>query len=86
MAYLIWDLRCERVIQGKPLSEEEIITRWYHAINEQLTIDKVTAMKIKRNSAFMKLTEETWGPALRKEKELQANWIHSSEVLVGRTT
>jgi len=62
---LIWDLRCERVIQGKPLSEEEIRTRWYHAINEQL---KVTATKIKRNSTFMKLTEETWGPALRKER------------------
>ena len=67
------------------MSEEEIRMRWYCMINKQLTINKVTAMKIKRNSTFMKLIEETWGPTLRKEKELQANWIHSSEVLVGRT-
>ena len=74
-AYLIWVLRCERVIQEKHLSEEEIRTRWYRAINERLTIDKVTATKIRRNSTFTKLIEETWGPALRKEKEPQVNWI-----------
>ena len=33
----------------------------------------------------MKLIEETWGPTLSKEKEIQANWMQSSEVLVGRT-
>jgi len=43
-------LRCERVIQEKHLSEEEIRTRWYCAINERLTIDKVTTTKIRRNS------------------------------------
>ena len=42
-------------------------------------------MKIVRTSKFMKLVEETWEPALRKEKETPTNWIHCSEVLVGRT-
>jgi len=82
---LIWVLRCERVIQEKPLSEGEIRTRWYCAINKRLTIDKVTATIIKRNNNFMKLIKETWGPILSKEKETQANWLQSSEVLVGRT-
>jgi len=82
--YLIWVLRCERVIQEKPLSEGEIRTRWYHAINKRLTINKVTATIIKRNNNFTKLIKETWGPILSKEKET-ANWLQSSEVLVGRT-
>ena len=42
-------------------------------------------MKIVRTSKFSKLVEETWEPALRKEKDIPANWIHCSEVLVGRT-
>ena len=84
-AYLIWVLRCERVIQEKSLSEREIKMRWYRTINERLTIDKVTATKIKRNDNFTKLIEETWGPALSKEKDIPANWMHTSEVLVGRT-
>ena len=56
-------------------------------INERLTIDKVTstATKLIRTEKFMKLVEDTWEPALRKERETPANWLHYSEVLVGRT-
>ena len=81
-AYLIWVLRCERVIQDKALHEGEIRARWHRAINERLTIDKVTATKIKRTHQFTKLIEETWEPALRKITELPANWIQCREVLV----
>jgi len=84
-AYLIWVLRCEKVIQEKLLSEREIRARWYHAINERLTIDKVTATKIKRNHEFMRTVIATWEPALKKEKEIPVNWIQRDEVLVGRT-
>ena len=59
--------------------------RWYQAINKRLTIDKVTATKIKRNDNFTRQIEETWEPALSKEKDIPANWIYTSEVLVGRT-
>ena len=82
---MIWVLRCERVIQGKHLHEGEIRARWYRAINDRLTIDKVTATKIRRTHIFTKLVEETWELALRKTREIPANWIDGSEVLVGRT-
>jgi len=62
LAYLIWTLRCERVIQEKNLSDREIRARWHHVINKRLTINKVTAMKIKQTNKFTKLIEETWEP------------------------
>jgi len=67
------------------LSEREIRARWYRAINERLTIDKVTATKIKRNHKFTRTVIATWEPALKKEKEIPVNWIQRDEVLVGRT-
>jgi hypothetical protein len=84
-AYLIWVLRCERVIQEKPLTAGEIRARWLRAINDRLTTDKVTATKIIRTDKFTKLVERTWEPALRKAQDIPANWITSGEVLVGRT-
>jgi len=84
-AYLIWVLRCERVIQEKQLSDREIQARWYQAINERLTINKVTVTKIKRNEKFTRTVTETWEMALKKEKEIPVNWMQISEVLVGRT-
>jgi len=82
---LIWVLRCEKVIQEKGFSEREIRVRWYRAINERLTIDKVTVTKIKRNHKFTRTVIATWELALKKEKEIPANWIQCGEVLVGRT-
>ena len=73
------------IIQGRYLHEREIRARWYHAINNRLTINKVTVTKIRRTHIFMKLVEETWELALRKTREIPANWIDGSEVLVGRT-
>jgi len=84
-AYLIWTLRCKRVIQEKNLSNGEIRARWHRAINERLTIDKVTATKIIRTDKFTKLIEETWEPTLSKTMEIPANWMYCHEVLVGRT-
>jgi len=84
-AYLIWVLRCERVIQERLLTEGEIKARWYCAINNRLTINKVTTTKIMRTKRFTQLIEGTWEPALRKETEIPANWIYLHEVLVGRT-
>jgi len=52
---------------------------------ERLTINKVTMMKITQTDKYMKLIEETWEPALRKEMEILENWLHCHEVLVGRT-
>jgi len=84
-AYLIWTLRCKRVIQEKNLSNGEIRARWHHAINERLTINKVTTTKIIQTNKFTKLIEETWEPTLSKMMEILANWMYCREVLVGRT-
>ena len=40
-AHLIWSLRCERVIQEKMHSDNEITSRWLQAINKQLNEDKL---------------------------------------------
>ena len=82
---MIWVLRCERIIQEKPLSNGKIRARWLQAINERLTINKVTVTKIVRSDKFTKLVENTWVPALRKEGEPPARWMYHGEVLVGRT-
>jgi hypothetical protein len=83
-----WVLRCERVIQEKQHTENEIKKRWLRAINERLTIDKITATKVKRNDGFTTVTTlvvETWEQALNKEGGLPLNWLTNREVLVGRT-
>jgi hypothetical protein len=54
-------------------------------INKRLTIDTVTATKIRRTSIFTNLVEETWELALKKTMEIPVNWMQCSEVLVGRT-
>jgi len=72
-AYLIWVLRCKRVIQEKVLTNREISARWTHTINKRLTINKVSASKIVRNEKFTKLVKDTWDPALRNTQEIQAN-------------
>ncbi|KAH8978485.1 hypothetical protein EDB92DRAFT_1821511 [Lactarius akahatsu] len=83
-AYLIWVLRCERSIQLKTHSVQEIRNRWLRAINERLTNDKIIATRIKRNGAMMMSVDSTWKAALSREWELPPNWMTDSEVLVGR--
>ena len=57
--HLIWVLRCERVIQEKQHSGEEIEARWYKVINRRLTEDKITATIIKHQKNFTRLVEAT---------------------------
>jgi len=84
-AYLIWVLGCERVIQGKSHFESEIKARWLRVINERLTNDKITAIRIKRNDGFTKLVVNTWEQALENVGGHPITWINRGEVLVGRT-
>ena len=84
-AHLIWVLRCERVIQEKTHTPEEIEARWYKAVNRRLTDDKITATIIKRETQFTQLVEATWECALRKFSDLPDMWISNREVLVGRS-
>ena len=84
-AYLVWVLRCERVIQEKHLSGNKIKNRWLCNINKRLTNNKIMATRIKRDDRFTNLVVNTWEPTLEKERALPPNWIKHSEVLVGRT-
>ena len=82
-AYLIWSLRCERVIGGRTHSPQEIKARWLRTINTRLTDDKITATKIKSNKGFTNLVVNTWEHILSRETDLPNDWINQCEVLVG---
>ena len=79
-AYLVWTMHCERVIHGKIHNQQEIRSKWLHAINSRLTNNKITALKIKQNKGFTRLVVNTWEKVLTKERDLLNNWISMHEV------
>jgi hypothetical protein len=83
-AHLIWVLQCERVIQPRTHSESEIEARWLRVLNKRLTDDKITATRIKRDRAHIKITNDTWETILSKEGDLPDKWMSNREVLAGR--
>jgi hypothetical protein len=82
-AHLVWVLRCERVIQEKNLDEQGISRRWYRAINERLTTDRIIAHQVKRDHKLTKLAKLTWKKLLEQNGTLPSNWFQKREVLVG---
>ena len=82
-AYLIWVIRCERVIQEKTHTTLEIERRWLTAINKRLTNDKLTATKVKRDNVHVHKVKLTWEAVLKKNGELPDRWMQHQEVLVG---
>ena len=82
-SHLIWVLRCEKVIQNKRNTTREIKARWTRKINKRLTIDRITATKIKRDAKFTKLIDATWKEALKKQGIPHENWITRKEVFSG---
>ncbi|KAI0287274.1 ribonuclease H-like domain-containing protein [Russula brevipes] len=85
-AHLIWVLRCERAIQGRTHSPNEIHNRWLRAINIRLTDDRIVATVLKRDQTSIRRMKHTWEHVLRKQRDLPADWINHREVLVGRRT
>ena len=84
LAHLIWVLRCERVIQQKDHSTNEIKTRWVANINKRLTEDKIITTKVKRDKTSIRKVRSTWEALLKKTWELPYNWLQNREFLVGR--
>ncbi|KAF5344335.1 hypothetical protein D9758_013247 [Tetrapyrgos nigripes] len=85
-AYLIWVLRCERVIanDNKPFTEEEIENRWWKMINERFKLDaRMTSKKYEGKAISRKLVEDTWKGLLHDEEHLPEDWINLAVVLVG---
>ncbi|KAH9930410.1 uncharacterized protein BXZ73DRAFT_6922, partial [Epithele typhae] len=87
-AYLIWKLRCERVIanDGEELSEREIVNRWYATIDRRLTLDRRVASLTesdKKRKALIASVERVWGKLLEDSESLRHDWVTNSGVLVG---
>ncbi|KAG1870492.1 RnaseH-domain-containing protein, partial [Suillus tomentosus] len=84
-AYLIWVLRCERVIQGVSHNSDHVTKRWLKAIEHRLQLDRISACKIKRSPAFTNQVKATWSKIVSRGDPLPQNWATSIEVLVGIT-
>jgi hypothetical protein len=84
----LWVLRCERVIQERPHTKNEIQARWLRAINTRLIEGKITATRVKCEQTYAKRVISTWEPILSFNADLPNiepnNWLTNSEVLVGR--
>ena len=90
--YLIWKLRCERVIGHAEETEwthsvQAITNRWTYAINARLTLDRaMTRAKPPQKRLIAKRVLATWSKTLEKETELPENWYSTTRVLVGIST
>ncbi|KAI0831075.1 hypothetical protein BC628DRAFT_1311542 [Trametes gibbosa] len=84
--YLIWKLRCERVIQkdGRDFSNAEIESRWYATINRRLTLDRrSTAPFLEKRALDAKAVAATWSMIIENAENLPPNWVGDGGVLVG---
>ncbi|KAI0742775.1 hypothetical protein C8Q80DRAFT_1102100 [Daedaleopsis nitida] len=84
--YLIWKLRCERVIQndGEEPSIREVENRWYSAIDQRLGLErKIAALTIRKRSRAMSRVEQIWEPVLVDLDNLPAGVSVTLGVLVG---
>ncbi|KAI0337000.1 hypothetical protein BDW22DRAFT_1340697, partial [Trametopsis cervina] len=92
-AYLIWKIRCERVIErgNDPStwhSKTEVYNQWYRAINRRLLSDiALTHPKIppKKRLDEQKVLN-TWSGIIQHEDLFPENWIATAGVLVGKLT
>ncbi|KAL1740803.1 hypothetical protein HDZ31DRAFT_46748 [Schizophyllum fasciatum] len=86
-AKLIWNLRCERVIQhdnGKEFSTREVEGRWYAALEFRLSDDRrATNVNLGKRALSPRLVERTWKSVVADYKSLPPEWAEDSGVLVG---
>ncbi|KAJ7203487.1 ribonuclease H-like protein [Mycena haematopus] len=87
-AYLIWLMRNNRVISrgGAPATEEEIINKWKHAVNQRLQMDRALAVRPKKGKRPWLDPQQvlgTWSSTLDDETSLPADWLREPRVLVG---
>jgi ribonuclease HI len=87
-AYLIWKVRCERVIERncKELwhTPQELYNRLQHTLNRQLELDRaMTDKKFAKKALSEEKVLNTWSGILKDEYSLPDNWIKHPGVLVG---
>ncbi|KAJ7726858.1 hypothetical protein B0H14DRAFT_2410354 [Mycena olivaceomarginata] len=86
LAYLIWKLWCERVIQneGRHATDTEIHNRWVTTMNARLSLDcSMTDRKFEKKAIPVKKVLTTWKNILKDEARLPDDWTGSAGVLVG---
>ncbi|KAL1700579.1 hypothetical protein EV121DRAFT_283310 [Schizophyllum commune] len=85
-AYLIWKIRCERVIRNDAIdfSPREVQSRWRSELNRRLDLDRRMTHKRHEKKALTEgLVISTWRPVIRDFKSLPPRWVGDSGVLVG---
>lgn len=84
--YLIWKLRCERVIQndGAEPSIRVVENRWFSTIDQHLDLDRrVAAMSQSKQAAKRKKVESTWQKILVEPDCSPRTGAANTGVLVG---
>ncbi|KAH9927752.1 uncharacterized protein B0H18DRAFT_875187, partial [Fomitopsis serialis] len=88
-AYLIWCLRCERVIQHEDEanwkhSKRSIAARWYASVNKRLHLDiESTHPRFGRLAIKRQLVLDTWHHLVWDVQALPDDWTTVQRVLVG---
>ncbi|KAG6894619.1 hypothetical protein C0992_005383, partial [Termitomyces sp. T32_za158] len=85
-AYLIWKLRCERVIQNEntPFTVQEVQNRWVETLNRRLALDQAMTNKNFSKKAISKDTVlKTWSDIIKNRSTLPVDWTGTHGVLVG---
>ncbi|KAL1744066.1 hypothetical protein HDZ31DRAFT_39496 [Schizophyllum fasciatum] len=86
-AKLIWNLRCERVIQhesNKEFSRREVETRWYTVMEFRLNEDRrATNVNLGKRALEQRLVVRTWKSVIADYESLPPEWAENTGVLVG---
>ncbi|OJT14670.1 Transposon TX1 uncharacterized 149 kDa protein [Trametes pubescens] len=84
--YLIWKLRCQRVIQneGREFTTNEVVNAWYAALNKRLDLDRKSANpRFGKRALKQGSVEMIWAPVVDGLRTLPTDWVLRYEVLVG---
>ena len=83
-AYLIWKIRCDRVINEKEeISQKELKNRWLHTIDSKFDLDKTLIKKTfgkGRHKISQRRVKATWEDTQLHEK---LPYLRECRVLVG---
>ncbi|OSD00582.1 hypothetical protein PYCCODRAFT_1393188, partial [Trametes coccinea BRFM310] len=85
-AYLIWKLRCERVIQheGASFAEDEVQRRWRATMEGRMKMDRWSASNGKSKMTLQRHeVDSIWKPLLASADTLPLDWVRNVGVLVG---
>lgn len=91
--WLVWRMRCERVIGHEDDSTwqhttEEIENRWLNAINTRMTTDRIrtNTARFKSKASTREEVRDTWKSVSNMAAATDEKWFKEHGVLVGRGT